>query len=89
MEQPQIAQQIQQLLSSQGQQDSSKFSSNLLDDFDYSDEEASPRLQNNTSNMDKMEAHALLLDALSVIMSTERGIQQLKQSGKLAELKCF
>ena len=85
MEQPQIAQQIQQLLSSQGQQDSSKFSSNLLDDFDYSDEEASPRLQNNTSNMDKMEAHAQLLDALSVIMSTERGIQQLKQSGHVSD----
>ena len=82
MEQPQIAQQIQQLLSSQGQQDSSKLGSNLLDDFDYSDEEASPRIQNNSGNV---EANGQLLDALSVIMSTERGIQQLKQSGHISD----
>ena len=85
MDQPQIAQQIQQLLNSQGQQDTSKFSSNLLDDFDYSDEEASPRVQNNPSNSDKIEIHAQLLDSLSVIMSTERGIQQLKQSGQISD----
>ena len=39
MDQPLIAQQIQQLLNSQVQQDAKKFSSNLLDDFDYSDDE--------------------------------------------------
>ena len=43
MDQPQFAQQIQQLLSYQGgQQETVKFSSKLLDDFDYSDEESSP-----------------------------------------------
>ena len=85
MDQPQIAQQIQQLLNSQGQQDTAKFSSNLLDDFDYSDEESSPRVQGNVGGNDRPEIPAHLLDALSMIMSTERGVQQLKQSGHVSD----
>jgi hypothetical protein len=84
MDQPLIAQQIQQLLNSQGQQDSTKFSSNLLDDFDYSDEESSPRVQGNIGN-DRTEIPPQLLDALTMIMSTERGVQQLKQSGHVSD----
>ena len=84
MDQPLIAQQIQQLLNSQGQQDSTKFSSNLLDDFDYSDEESSPRVQGNVGN-DRTEIPTQLLDALTMIMSTERGVQQLKQSGHVSD----
>ena len=85
MDQPLIAQQIQQLLNSQVQQDAKKFSSNLLDDFDYSDEESSPRAQGNTGMNDKPDVPSHLLDALTMIMSTERGIQQLKQSGHVSE----
>ena len=88
MDQPQIAQQIQQLLNSQGQQDTAKFSSNLLDDFDYSDEESSPRIQGNGGNAggsDRTEIPSQTLDALSMIMSTERGVQQLKQSGHVSD----
>ena len=84
MDQPLIAQQIQQLLNSQSQQDATKFSSNLLDDFDYSDEESSPRAQGNAGN-DRTEIPAQLLDALTMIMSTERGVQQLKQSGHVSD----
>merc|ERR1712223_1438677 len=85
MDQPLIAQQIQQLLNSQVQQDAKKFSSNLLDDFDYADEESSPRAQGNTGMNDKPDVPSHLLDALTMIMSTERGIQQLKQSGHVSD----
>ena len=88
IDQPQIGQQIQQLLNSQGPQDATKFNSNLLDDFDYSDEESSPKIQTNGGNVgavDRTEIPPQLLDSLSMIMSTERGIQQLRQSGHVTE----
>ena len=93
MDQPQFAQQIQQLLSYQGgQQETVKFSSKLLDDFDYSDEESSPRIQGSggaggsSGGGDKgPEIPPQTFDALAMIMSSERGIQQLKQSGHVSD----
>ena len=90
VDQTQIAQQIQQLLNSQGQQDTAKFSSKLLDDFDYSDEESSPRVPAcgviaGAGGSDRVDLPAQTLDALTMIISTERGIQELKQSGHVSD----